>query len=210
MKNWTAVVIMLAAIVGFGRLTNAAFVDRAWVPIGTPPITPGLQIIEKLPPPFVLNYPGAARIWIYQHRDNKLLYLVTVFYQTEQQGGELVGSGNGVLNNERWRHGPPAAMAIEYAGGVHKFDKMVYSTAGQPAVTVLSQYRFSSFAETTVPLVAKLYGLRDALASTNGAAQINVVFMGEQFLKQVDERLVLDMVRKLSPEIEEQITSNRQ
>ena len=181
MKNVAAVVIMLAVIVGFGRLTNAVFVDRAWVPISEPPTIPGFLVIKKLPPPFKLNYPGAARVWIYQHRGDETVYLVTVFYQAEKQGSELVSSENGFLDREQWRHGSTTVESVELPGGPTKLEKMVYHAQGEQQIAVLSQYRFVHFTVTVTPLLAKLYALLDAVRGANGSAQVSLIYSNEYF-----------------------------
>lgn len=212
-KNWAYVCAMLVCIIGFGYIGKAIRIDRAWIPINDAPAMPGLRIVEDLPLPFKLNYPGASKVWLYQQEDVDGAYLVAVFYQKEIQGEELVGSGNGFLDNDLWRHGPPLTNVFE-STGMHEFSEVVYHSPGHEPVTIVSQYRFAFFVGETVPLAAKLYGLWGMVTGANGAAQLSVIFTGERSLAQINKQSVMKMAQELFPAIEEQINhkccNNRQ
>ncbi|MDF1819149.1 MAG: exosortase-associated EpsI family protein [Immundisolibacteraceae bacterium] len=205
MRKGALVIMMLVAIVGSRPLVNAVFSDRSWVPIGEPPDFAGFQIIDRLPPPFMPNYPGAVRTWSFQKKASKTVYLTVVFYQQESQGQELVGYENSALPKEGWRHQSVKTLLVEGPGDGHEFSGRVYRKPGQPGVTIFSQYRFADYSESSRALVAKLLSLRDALYRANASAQINVVLVGEPIAETYIEELLGGVAPKLFPAIDQQI-----
>lgn len=205
MKKVAAVIIMLMAIVGSRPVVNAVFVDRIRVPVGEPPELTGFEIIDRLPPPFKPNYPGAARTWNFQKKGSKTVYLTVVFYQQESQGQELVGYDNSALPKEDWRPQSVKTPLVAGPRDQHEFSGRIYRKPRQPDVAIFSQYRFATFSETSRALVAKLLSLRDALYGANASAQINLVIVGEPFAENHLKVLVGDIVPDLFLAIEEQI-----
>ena len=178
-KGWVAVFILLCSIIGFGPAVDFVIDGRHWVSIGDAPSISGFQEINKLPPPFELHYPGAAQVWIYGNGEDSWGYVVVVFYQREAQGSELVSSENGFLDSERWRRGSPVAVLVD---GEYEFSRVTHRAESQRAVNIFSQYRFASFSNTTKPLKAKIYALRDLLKGGNGSAQIIILTRGDELI----------------------------
>lgn len=206
-KNRVVILVMLAIIIGFSYGVNAVLDDREWVPISAPPELPGFLIIENLPPPFTLLYPGAAQRWIYKQQGNEVAYLVTVFYQREQQGGELVSSENGFLEHKRWQRGPEKQVTIMLDKGPTRLGETIYRDQGVQEITILSQFRFANLTETTAPLLAKLYGLRSELSGTNGSAEVSVIYPNTQSVAKADAAFLKAAAPILFAEIETQINN---
>jgi hypothetical protein len=202
-KSWGVMALMLTAIIGFGPFLERVVVKQAWVPIDGAIKLPGFKVIERLPAPFELNYPGAAKVWIYEKLTDVPVYLVVVFYQEEAQGEELVGSENGFLNRANWRyHG----IEIEgYQPAHSQFSKRIYRAVSQEPISVLSQYRFSRNSVSTKPLQAKLYALRDTFLGSNGAAQVSIIFPTETPLIGKNYRIGEEVFHLLFPAIESQV-----
>ena len=173
--NGLVVGVMLVSIIGLGYVSAVMVPNRDWVAIAEAPVVKGFKIIDELPSPFKLNYPGAARVWVYQQQGDDI-YLLVVFYQQESQAGELVSSENGFLDRERWRHDLFRGSNVVIRGEEISMTKAVYHAPRSENIVAFSQYRFAGFSGTSSSLVAKLYALTDAMDRTNGSSQVSVIY----------------------------------
>ena len=203
--NWWVVIVMVAAIVGLGQVSAIAIGGRERLPIDPPPALLGFDSVTELPEPIGLNFPGVSRIWTYVATDSPKRMLAVVFYQEENQGRELVSSGNSLFDKDRW---VLEAKSLEKSGvglGHSEFSRAVYRGPLDALVTVFSQYRFTSFFTTTQPLIAKTLALRDSIIGANASAQIHVVFLGESTEERDRSEQVAALVAKLLVELEKQL-----
>ena len=197
---------MLLVIVASGYGVEKLLTERQWSPIIEAPEVDGLIVIEALPVPLLLNFPGAAKIWAYQRVDDESVYVVAVFYQSEAQGRELVNSANGVLNRELWRPELEDLQSRELPGRELVLHKAVYRSYQSKKIGVLSHYHFTGLKVTTSDLLAKFYVLRDALLKANGSVKLSVIYTDGLDAKMEYSKFAVEVVNALSPKIERQIS----